>query len=36
MCPKGRNDPPYQVIDTIQIHKYRPYAPGGSKMGFIA
>jgi glycosyltransferase involved in cell wall biosynthesis len=36
VCPKGRNDPKYQVIDGVEIYKYRPYAPGGSKAGFIA
>ena len=35
VCPKGDGDPPYQVIDTVEIYKYRPYAPGGSKIGFI-
>lgn len=36
VCPKGDGDPGYQVIDTVQIYKYRPYAPGGSKLGFIS
>ena len=36
VCPKGRGDPSYQVIDSVEIYKYRPYAPGGSKAGFIA
>src|SRR5215831_16897039 len=36
ICPKGDGDPSYQVIDTVQLYKYRPYAPGGSKAGFIA
>ena len=36
VCPKGDGDPPYQVIDTVELYKYRPYAPGGSKAGFIA
>ena len=36
VCPKGDGDPAYQVIDTVQLYKYRPYAPGGSKLGFIA
>jgi glycosyltransferase involved in cell wall biosynthesis len=35
VCPKGDDDPRYQVIDTVQIYKYRPYAPGGSKLGFV-
>jgi glycosyltransferase involved in cell wall biosynthesis len=36
VCPKGEGDPSYEVIDGVEIHKYRPYAPGGSKLGFIA
>jgi glycosyltransferase involved in cell wall biosynthesis len=36
ICPKGRGDPSYQVIDKVRIYKYRPYAPGGSKLGFLA
>jgi glycosyltransferase involved in cell wall biosynthesis len=36
VCPKGDGDPRHQVIDTVQLYKYRPYAPGGSKLGFVA
>ena len=36
VCPKGKDDPSYQVIDTVEIRKYRPYAPGGSKFSFVA
>ena len=36
MCPKGRGDPAYEVIHTVELYKYRPYAPGGSKLSFIA
>ena len=36
VCPKGKNDPAYQVIDTVELYKYQPYAPGGSKASFIA
>src|SRR5579859_5848024 len=36
VCPKGKGDPSHQVIDGIELHKYRPYAPGGSKLSFIA
>ena len=36
VCPKGSDDPDYEVIDTVEIYKYRPYAPGGSKLSFIA
>ncbi len=35
VCPKGDGDPGYQVLDDVQLYKYRPYAPGGSKIGFI-
>jgi glycosyltransferase involved in cell wall biosynthesis len=35
VCPKGKGDPGYQVIDGVQVYKYRPYAPGGSKIGFV-
>jgi glycosyltransferase involved in cell wall biosynthesis len=36
VCPKGSGDPDYEVIDTVQLYKYRPYAPGGSKLSFVA
>jgi glycosyltransferase involved in cell wall biosynthesis len=36
VCPKGKEDPAYQVVDTVELYKYRPYAPGGSKLGFVA
>jgi glycosyltransferase involved in cell wall biosynthesis len=35
VCPKGDGDPAHEVIDSVQLYKYRPYAPGGSKVGFI-
>ena len=35
VCPKGDGDPAYQVVDGVQLYKYKPYAPGGSKLGFI-
>ena len=35
VCPKGKGDPGYAVIDTVEVYKYRPYAPGGSKADFI-
>jgi glycosyltransferase involved in cell wall biosynthesis len=35
VCPKGKGDPSYQVLDGIEIYKYRPYAPGGSKVSFV-
>jgi glycosyltransferase involved in cell wall biosynthesis len=36
VCPKGKDDPGYEVIDSVELYKYRPYAPGGSKLSFIA
>jgi glycosyltransferase involved in cell wall biosynthesis len=36
VCPKGRGDSAYQVIDSVELYKYRPYAPGGSKFSFVA
>jgi glycosyltransferase involved in cell wall biosynthesis len=35
VCPKGKGDPAYAVVDRVELYKYRPYAPGGSKAGFI-
>jgi glycosyltransferase involved in cell wall biosynthesis len=35
VCPKGSGDPPYEVIDTVELYKYRPYAPGGSRFSFV-
>jgi glycosyltransferase involved in cell wall biosynthesis len=35
VCPKGDGDPAYEVVDSVELHKYRPYAPGGSKIGFV-
>jgi glycosyltransferase involved in cell wall biosynthesis len=35
VCPKGPGDPGYEVIDGVQIYKYRPYSPGGSKASFV-
>ena len=36
VCPQGHDDPSYEVVDTVEIYKYRPYAPGGSKASFVA
>jgi glycosyltransferase involved in cell wall biosynthesis len=35
VCPKGKGDPSYEVIDGARLYKYRPYAPGGSKFSFV-
>jgi glycosyltransferase involved in cell wall biosynthesis len=36
VCPKGDGDPGYEVLDSVELYKYRPYAPGGGKLGFVA
>jgi len=36
ICPQGEGDPAHAVVDTVELYKYRPYAPGGSKLGFLA
>jgi glycosyltransferase involved in cell wall biosynthesis len=35
VCPKGQGDPAYHVVQGVRLYKYRPYAPGGGKLGFI-
>jgi glycosyltransferase involved in cell wall biosynthesis len=35
VCPKGKGDPAYQLVDSVELYKYKPYAPGGSKLSFI-
>ena len=35
VCPKGNGDPAHEVINTVELYKYRPYAPGGSKLSFV-
>jgi glycosyltransferase involved in cell wall biosynthesis len=35
VCPKGKGDPSYEVVDGVELYKYKPYAPGGSKLSFI-
>jgi glycosyltransferase involved in cell wall biosynthesis len=36
VCPKGPGDPSYQVIDGVEIYKYRPYSPGGGAATYLA
>jgi glycosyltransferase involved in cell wall biosynthesis len=36
VCPKGPGDPSYAVLDGVELYKYRPYAPGGPKVSFVA
>jgi glycosyltransferase involved in cell wall biosynthesis len=35
VCPKTDGDPSYAVLDGVELYKYRPYAPGGSKFSFV-
>jgi glycosyltransferase involved in cell wall biosynthesis len=35
ICPKADGDPAYAVRESVRLYKYRPYAPGGSKLGFV-
>ena len=35
ICPMGKGDPAFQVVDSVRLYKYRPYAPGGSKVSFV-
>ena len=36
VCPKGPGDPSRAVLNGVELYKYRPYAPGGSKTSFVA
>lgn len=36
VCPKGEGDARYAVVDSVELYKYRPYAPGGGKTGYVA
>jgi glycosyltransferase involved in cell wall biosynthesis len=35
VCPKGKDDPSFEVVEGVELHKYRPYAPGGSSISFV-
>jgi glycosyltransferase involved in cell wall biosynthesis len=35
ICPKGRGDPQREVLESVTLLKYRPYAPGGRAVGFV-
>jgi glycosyltransferase involved in cell wall biosynthesis len=35
VCPKGPGDPDHEVIDGVEIYKYRPYPGGGGTVGFL-
>ena len=36
VCPKDKGDPAYQVLDGVELYKYQGYAPGGSKLSYVA
>lgn len=36
VCPKGEGDARYAVVGSVELYKYRPYAPGGSQTGYVA
>ena len=36
VCPKDNGDPAYQVLDGVELYKYQGYAPGGSKLSYVA
>ena len=35
ICPKGKGDQSYEVLEGVTLLKYRPYAPGGGALGFV-
>jgi glycosyltransferase involved in cell wall biosynthesis len=35
ISPKGKGDSGHEVLDGVTLLKYRPYAPGGSALGFV-
>jgi glycosyltransferase involved in cell wall biosynthesis len=36
VCPKDNGDPAYEVLDGVELYKYRGYAPGGGKLSYVA
>ena len=37
VCPTGKQSPAdHEVIEGVEIYRYRPYAPGGSAASFVA
>jgi glycosyltransferase involved in cell wall biosynthesis len=36
VCPKAPGDPDHQVLDAVEIDRYRPYPPTRRKLGFLA
>ena len=35
VCPKDDDDPAYEVLNGVELYKYRGYAPGGSKVSYL-
>jgi glycosyltransferase involved in cell wall biosynthesis len=35
VCPKGPGDPGFEVIDGVEIYKYKPYNGAGGKASFV-
>jgi glycosyltransferase involved in cell wall biosynthesis len=35
VCPKGDDDPAYEVVDKVELYKYSAYFSRGSKIGFV-
>ncbi len=35
VCPKAPGDPSYATLNGVELYKYRPYAPGGSRTSFV-
>lgn len=35
VCSQGSGDPACAFIDTVELYKYQPYTPGGSKLSFV-
>jgi glycosyltransferase involved in cell wall biosynthesis len=35
VCPKGAGDPSYARLNGVEMYKYRPYAPGGSRTSYV-
>jgi glycosyltransferase involved in cell wall biosynthesis len=35
VCPRGDDDPAYEVVDKVELYKYSAYFSRGSKIGFV-
>jgi len=36
VCPKGKGDPAYAVVEGVELYKYRPYSSTSHKLSFVA